>query len=360
MSYTFSASPRRKFHRLLPVFCLCLVLILAIGCAVFFAIRSHNLMQDVDALQQQVSDAQQQLQDAQQQLTDAANKLQDAQQQVTQLQGQLDQLQNSGSNNPDTDQPSNNQPDNSGSQSKPDWDTSGSVDPNGPAYQKLYPDFYAPQPYAATVEANKTIYLTFDDGPSERTDEILDILKQENIKATFFVLHYKNTTASHARMKRIVDEGHTLAFHSYTHQYKTIYASVEAYLDDAYKIFSEIKEATGTTPSIFRCPGGSRNGHNKTIYKTILAEMERRGFVCHDWNLSVEDSVLPYKTAEEMTDFLMSYVGKKTRGVVLMHDAAGRKETVKALPEIIKRFRDKGFTFAPLTPDVKPYLLGGK
>ena len=358
MYYTSSMPKQSKFRRALPYICLGLALAVAIGCAVFFALRSSKLEQDMAALQQQVTDTQQQLQDAQQQLTDAAGKLQDAQQQVTQLQGQLDQLQGSGAGKPDDDQGTQN---NQGStQTKPSWNTQDSVNPSGPAYQKLFPDFYAPQPYAATVEANKTIYLTFDDGPSERTDEILDILKQENIKATFFVLHYKNTDASHARMKRIVDEGHTLAFHSYTHQYKTIYASVDAYLEDAYKIFSEIKEATGYTPSIFRCPGGSRNGYNRPIYKDILAEMERRGFVCHDWNLSVEDSVLPYKTAEEMTDFLMSYVGKKTRGVVLMHDAKGRKETVKALPEIIKRFRDKGFTFAPLTPDVKPYLLGGK
>ncbi len=351
MYYASSMPQQSKFRRALPYICLGVALAVAIGCAVFFAIRSSKLTEDMTVLQQQVTDTQQQLQDAQQQLTDAAGKLQEAQQQVTQLQG-------SGAGKPDDDQSSQN---NQGStQTKPDNNAGSSSGGDKKSYQTLFPDFYAPQPYAATVEAHKTIYLTFDDGPSDRTDEILDILKKENIKATFFVLHYKNTDASHPRMRRIVEEGHTLAFHSYTHQYKTIYASVEAFLEDAYKIFSEIKEATDFTPSIFRCPGGSRNGYNKTIYKEIIAEMERRGFVCHDWNLSVEDSVLPYKTAEEMTDFLMSYVGKKTRGVVLMHDAKGRKETVKALPEIIQRFRDKGFTFAPLTPDVKPYLLGGK
>lgn len=336
MRHASSVPRRAKPCNWLPAACVGLALIIAVGGAVFFALRSGKLNKELEQLQQQLADSAQQLQDAQQQVT----QLQD---QLNQLQDQLNQLQNDKNN-----------------QTDPNWDTDASVDAGGPSYQKLYPDFYAPQPYQATGSASKTIYLTFDDGPSERTDEILDILKQEGIKATFFVLHYKDTAASHARMQRIVAEGHTLGFHSYTHKYEVIYASVEAYLEDAYKIFSEIKEATGVTPTVFRCPGGSKNGYNKATRSAILAEMERRGFVCHDWNLSVEDSVKPYKDAATMTDFVMSYLGNKTKGVMLLHDAAGRKETVKALPEIIRRLRDKGFSFAPLTPDVKPFLLGGK
>ena len=368
MRHASSVPRRHKPCKWMPAACVGLALVIAVGGAAFFALRSGKLAQDLAALQQQ--------------LADSAQQLQDAQQQVTQLQDQLNQLQNDNSNNqtdPDnqgqqgtqgdggtqggqsgSSDSQGNQGNQTGSTGKdPDWDTDASIDAGGPSYQKLYPDFYAPQAYEATGTANKTIYLTFDDGPSERTDEILDILKQEGIKATFFVLHYKDTAASHARMKRIVAEGHTLGFHSYTHKYEVIYASVEAYLEDAYKIFNEIKEATGVTPTVFRCPGGSKNGYNKSTRTAILEEMKRRGFVCHDWNLSVEDSVKPYKDAATMTDFVMSYVGNKTRGVMLLHDAAGRKETVKALPEIIRRLRDKGYTFAPLTPDVKPFLLGG-
>lgn len=360
MRHVSSVPRRAKPHKWLPAACVGLALIIALGGAAFFALRSSKLDKELEQLQQQ--------------LADSAQQLQDAQQQVTQLQDQLNQLQNDKNNQTDPDNQGNqgtqgdggnqenqgNQGGQTGSTGKdPDWDTDASVDADGPSYQKLYPDFYAPQPYQATGSASKTIYLTFDDGPSERTDEILDILKQEGIKATFFVLHYKDTAASHARMQRIVAEGHTLGFHSYTHKYEVIYASVEAYLEDAYKIFSEIKEATGVTPTVFRCPGGSKNGYNKATRSAILAEMERRGFVCHDWNLSVEDSVRPYKDAATMTDFVMSYLGNKTKGVMLLHDAAGRKETVKALPEIIRRLRDKGFSFAPLTPDVKPFLLGG-
>ena len=360
MRHVSSAPRRAKPHKWLPFACVALAFVIAVSGAVFFALRSDKLNRQLAALQQQ--------------LADSAQQLQDAQQQVTQLQDQLNQLQNDKNNQTDPDNQGNqgNQGDvgnqeNQGSQGgqtgstgkDPDWDTEASVDAGGPSYQKLYPDFYAPRPYQATGTADKTIYLTFDDGPSERTDEVLDILKQEGIKATFFVLHYKDTASSHARMQRIVAEGHTLGFHSYTHKYDVIYASVEAYLKDAYQIFSEIKEATGITPTVFRCPGGSKNGYNKNTRSAILAEMERRGFVCHDWNLSVEDSVKPYKDAATMTDFVMSYVGNKTRGVMLLHDAAGRKETVKALPEIIRRLRDKGYTFAALTPDVKPFLLGG-
>lgn len=306
-----------------------------IGAAVYFGLQTRSLNKKLESMQQQLTDAQQQLTDAQQQVQD--------------LQQQLADKENNSSGNSGSS--------GNGGGDVPAWkpETPGT---DAPSYQLLYPDFYAPQPYNATTEANKTIYLTFDDGPSERTDEILDILKQEGIKATFFVVHYDNSSASHARMRRIVDEGHTLAFHAYVHEYKKIYASVESYLEDAYKIFSEIKEATGYTPSLFRCPGGSRNNHNKAVADEILEEMKRRGFVCYDWNLSVEDSGENSKAdAETLVNFLMGYVGNRSRGIVLMHDAPSRKETVKALPMIIEQLRNKGYSFAPLTPDVKPILF---
>ena len=156
-------------------------------------------------------------------------------------------------------------------------------------YQELYPDFYAPQTYSANSAPNKTAYLTFDDGPSGNTDIILQTLQEENVKATFFVVGTDNAD-NLARMRRIVQEGHTIGMHSYSHSYKKIYASVEAFLKDMYQVFNLIKDTTGVTPTCFRFPGGSINSYNKAVYKDIKAEMIRRGFVPYDWNVSSGDA----------------------------------------------------------------------
>ena len=125
-------------------------------------------------------------------------------------------------------------------------------------YQALYPDFYAPQTYSATSSPDNTAYLTFDDGPSGNTDIILQTMQEENVKATFFVVGTDNAD-NLARMRRIVQEGHTIGMHSYSHSYKKIYASVEAFLKDMYQVFNLIKDTTGVTPTCFRFPGGSIN-----------------------------------------------------------------------------------------------------
>ena len=123
------------------------------------------------------------------------------------------------------------------------------------SYQTMYPDFYAPEPLTATEEASKVIYLTFDDGPSERTVEILEILREKDVKATFFVIGRTDEDSLNL-MKEIVEEGHAIAMHTYSHRYTDIYASVEDYLADMYKLFVLIRDTTGVEPSIFRFPGG--------------------------------------------------------------------------------------------------------
>lgn len=225
-----------------------------------------------------------------------------------------------------------------------------------PAYQSLYPDFYAPQNYHATVYAEKTAYLTFDDGPSDRTDEVLDILKKKNVKATFFVVG-KADEKNKARMRRIVAEGHTLGMHSYSHRYAQIYDSVEAYLADMYKIFNLIKDATGTTPSVFRFPGGTINAYNGSLYRELCAEMVRRGFVPYDWNLSSGDATADAISEKKIINNVVGSSSNVVRGFILMHDSEYRKTTVAALDDIIDQMQAKGFTFLPITPDVQPCLF---
>lgn len=229
--------------------------------------------------------------------------------------------------------------------------------PEHPSYQDLYPDFYAPQPLGAQERIENTIYLTFDDGPSERTDEILKILEDKDVKATFFVIG-QSDEADLQRMRDIVAAGHTIGMHSYTHNYTQIYSSVEAYLEDMYQIFVQIRETTGETPTVFRFPGGSINAYNHAIYRELIAEMLRRGFVPCDWNLSGGDATGTPAPASEIVRSVVGPAADVTRGFVLMHDAQVKKTTVEALGTVIDQLREMGFTFEQLTPQTMPVLYG--
>lgn len=226
-------------------------------------------------------------------------------------------------------------------------------------YQQLYPDFYGTLPEQTGLPQQKTIYLTFDDGPSDRTDEILEILKRQDVKATFFVVG-RSDEVSKRRMKAIVEQGHTLAMHTYSHDYKKIYSSVEAYLEDMYQLFCLIRDTTGKQPTIFRFPGGSINAYNYNIYQEIIAEMLRRGFVPYDWNVSSGDAAQKSVTAATITNNIVSY-GKRThRGIVLMHDAPAKTETVKGLESAILQLKEAGYAFDRLTAEIQPVLFSYK
>lgn len=220
-------------------------------------------------------------------------------------------------------------------------------------YTQLYPDMYVKRP-EKQISPNKTIFLTFDDGPSARTGEVLDILKQKNVKATFFVVG-NTSTAGKDYMKRIVEEGHTIAPHTFTHNFKSIYSSVEAYLNDFNKIYTLIYETTGVKPTIFRFAGGSKNSFNKNNYREIIAEMTRRGFDYYDWNLSTGDAVQKSLTpAEKCLSNVLNYSAKYNNAVVLMHDAQPKTTTVQALPALIDGLRNQGFSFQKLSNEIYP------
>lgn len=228
-----------------------------------------------------------------------------------------------------------------------------------PDYQLLYPDFYADTPLPAVQAQENVIYLTFDDGPSASTDELLDILEEKNVKATFFVVG-KTDAESIARMKRIAAAGHTLGMHSYSHEYKQIYGSVEDFLADFYKLFVLLRDEVGVTPTVFRFPGGSINSYDSGIYQELAAEMLRRGFRYYDWNLSAEDAVTPTPSANKITHNILTSASGRQRGVVLMHDSRACGATVQALPDIIDGLREMGFELAPLERDVKAMTFSYK
>lgn len=227
---------------------------------------------------------------------------------------------------------------------------SQAVDENDP-----YPDLYAPAAALNSVDQEKTVYLTFDDGPSERTPEILDILDRYGIKATFFVVG-KSDEQSKQWMREIVERGHTLAIHSYSHDYEKIYASLDAYLEDFNAMYQLILDATGVAPTIFRFPGGSVNSYNMDTCQEIIAEMTRRGFVYFDWNVSSGDATTSSVKASALQQNCLQSVNSLRRAIVLMHDSAPKKSTVEALPNIIEGYQNAGFSFASLTAEVKPVI----
>lgn len=225
------------------------------------------------------------------------------------------------------------------------------------AYHDMYPDLYVKNDFNFIDNNKKTCYLTFDDGPdSQNTAAILDILKKNKIKATFF-LEYDDTSAGIAMYKRIASEGHALGIHTASHDYEYIYSSMEAFLEDFNKSASFIEEATGVKPSIYRFPAGSINIYNKTNYRQFISEVIRRGYVYYDWNASSADDS-SYTDVEEITKTALAQSEGKDKVILLLHDGSGQSITVNALPEIIKGLQQKGYSFAALDNTVAPYCFG--
>ena len=194
---------------------------------------------------------------------------------------------------------------------------------------------------------NKRVFLTFDDGPSKKvTTPILDILKQENIKATFFLLGSRVELYPEI-VKRQYDEGHYIASHGYSHIYSQIYASPQSVLDEYNNSITAIRNAIGEqeyNPHLFRFPGGYTGGKYFSIKEQAAIVLEQNGILNIDWNAITADSV-GAENAEQFIAELDKTVPKFNSVVVLMHDAGNKSATAEALPEIIKYFRERGFEF---------------
>lgn len=195
----------------------------------------------------------------------------------------------------------------------------------------------------------KTMYLTFDDGPSEdNTAAVLDILQERGIKATFFVVG-ENVRSHPDIARRIVAEGHTIGIHCNRHDYDEIYKSVDAYLADFQEAYDAVYEVTGVEVELFRFPGGSINAHNETIYEEIIEKMTEKGFVYFDWNASLEDAVSQSTPEELLQNARESTLGRK-KIVMLAHDIV--YNTTLCLERLIEQFPD--YRMEPLTSDVAP------
>lgn len=227
-----------------------------------------------------------------------------------------------------------------------------------PEYTRLYPDFYAPEWEGETVTGGKVCCLTFDDGPSPNTDRVLEILDQYGVKGTFFIVGSAATSAAgQERMRQITAAGHTLGMHSWSHDYKKLYASVDAFLEEFNSLYQHIYEVTGAYPSVYRFPGGSLNGYDRGVYQEIIAEMTRRGFVYFDWNASAQDATVTPRPAGDIAADCLKGVGRDLV-VVLCHDSGARGTTVAALSAIIEGYQAAGYTFSALHPGVEQVTFG--
>lgn len=224
-------------------------------------------------------------------------------------------------------------------------------------YQLLYPDMMMENADKTDDNSKKIVYLTFDDGPSEEnTEKILNILDEYGVKATFFVSGQFGDKEFRSEMyRREMEAGHTVALHTFSHDYTGIYDSVDAYFKDLNKIYTEVYEATGVQPNLIRFPGGSLNSYNGGIYQQLIAEVTRRGFTYHDWLVSSEDAAHESWSASQEMEAIRNGCENRTKIVLLCHDTDSQDCTVNALPDMLDYLLEEGYEFRALDNTIRPF-----
>ncbi|WP_235440510.1 polysaccharide deacetylase [Paenibacillus sp. DMB20] len=215
----------------------------------------------------------------------------------------------------------------------------------------------APGPVAVAVAASavppkkhsvKTVYLTFDDGPSGLTGEVLDILKKADVKATFFILGQQADTRPEL-IGRMHEEGHAIGNHTYNHDYGKLYQKFTEFWRQIKLTEETVRRITGERPQLVRAPGGTAGNFDAAYFDL----MKQGGYKVFDWNVDSGDSKKRGVPAAEILKGATTPIdGNQT--IVLLHDGAGHQETVKALPGIITFYKKKGYRFDVLTPEIKP------
>lgn len=197
------------------------------------------------------------------------------------------------------------------------------------------------------------VYLTFDDGPSAHTQDILDILDAYGVKGNFFVCATRNEEYLKF-YKEILNRGHMLGLHSYSHEYDRIYASQEAFEEDVTAIRDFVKEQTdGFIATYYRFPGGSSNLYSGVSLEKCVGFLEELGLVYYDWNMSAKDAVNPMQPVDVIFDNATKGCEDHEEVVILMHDLGNKDSTVEALPKIIQFYQDRGSEIALIDEDSK-------
>lgn len=206
------------------------------------------------------------------------------------------------------------------------------------------------------TESDKVMYLTFDDGPSQNTEKILDILDQYKIKATFFV------TAEHPTYLNMIAEahqrGHMIGVHTYSHHYEEIYQSSDAYFKDLEKMNDIIESQIGHRVTIMRFPGGSSNTISKKYQNGIMTQLTKealeKGYQYFDWNASNGDGN-SYFDKNTLIETGKREVEGKNRIMMLMHDAGNNTATLEALPTLLSYYQELGYEFKVIEQDCEVF-----
>lgn len=205
----------------------------------------------------------------------------------------------------------------------------------------------------SSTQAVKKAYLTFDDGPSPNTGKILDILNGYNVKGNFFVIGrfsdaYKN------EYRRIINEGHVMGMHSYSHIYTEVYDSVEAFTADLDHVQYVIYDITGVLPTIYRFPGGSNNEVAQVSMNRFTDVLDKRGIVYYDWNINSGDADSARLSKQEIIDNVFNGINAlstpedRNEIMILFHDLSEKTTTVEALPVIIEGLQAQGYVILPI------------
>lgn len=203
-------------------------------------------------------------------------------------------------------------------------------------------------------DTRRKIYLTFDDGPGVNTNEILDVLAEYDVKATFFVVGKEDETSKQA-IQRIVAEGHSLGMHSYSHKYAELYESEESFQADFEKQRKFLEELTGEPCKIYRFPGGSSNTVSDVDMHLFADYLDSQGVVFHDWNIASGDGGRVVLDVDTLVRNSTTDIATWNTAVVLLHDSAEKYTTVEALPQIIETIQGMDNTvFLPITEDTVP------
>lgn len=199
----------------------------------------------------------------------------------------------------------------------------------------------------------KEVYLTFDDGPSGYTDDILDILDKYQVKATFFVIG-KTDEQSKRLYKRIVEEGHSIGMHSYSHNYSQIYKSLKAFESDYKRIKKLIYDTTGFETDIYRFPGGSGNQVSGTDMSVFIRYLNKENVVYYDWNVVSGDATGIAYSPDQLCENALEGIAEHTRSIVLMHDTNAKLNTVKSLDNLLSTLTQSGAKLLTLNDTVRP------
>lgn len=206
---------------------------------------------------------------------------------------------------------------------------------------------------AVRAGTGKKVYLTFDDGPSKETGKILNILQKRQVKATFFSIG-REDTFSKKMYQRIVNEGHTLGMHSYSHQYKEIYQSMKTFQADYERISNCLTAATGIKPLYYRFPGGSTEVAGKLQMAELDAYFNAQGASYFDWNVIAANNTTDDVSVNKMVESVMNGVALYDTSIVLLYDSVDRKMTAKSLDKILEQLINDGYEILPIDENTIP------